>query len=83
MQGQLLADVDAPWNAMMAAAIIYVLPPIAPLFALRRYVPAGPTMGEVKRRVRQAASMTPRIRSPFGAIANSWNGSDGHSSPVP
>ena len=37
-QGQLFADVDAPWNAMMAAAIIYVLPPIALLFVLRRYV---------------------------------------------
>ena len=48
MQGQLLADVDAPWNAMMAAAIIYVLLPIALLFALRRYVAAGLTIGEVK-----------------------------------
>jgi len=48
MQGQLFADTDAPWNAMMAAAIIYVLPPIALLFALRRYVAAGPTMGDVK-----------------------------------
>ena len=37
-QGQLFVDTDAPWNAMMAAAIIYVLPPIALLFALRRYV---------------------------------------------
>ena len=34
--------------AMMAAAIIYVLPPIALLFALRRYVTAGLTMGGVK-----------------------------------
>ena len=46
-QGQLFADVDAPWNAMMAAAIIYVLPPIVLLFALRRYVVAGLTMAEV------------------------------------
>lgn len=37
-QGQLFADIDAEWNAMMAAAIIYVLPPIALFFALRRYV---------------------------------------------
>jgi multiple sugar transport system permease protein len=37
-QGQLFVDTDAPWNAMMAAGIIYVLPPIALLFALRRYV---------------------------------------------
>jgi ABC-type glycerol-3-phosphate transport system permease component len=33
---------------MMAAAILYVLPPIALLFALRRYVAAGLTMGDVK-----------------------------------
>jgi len=46
-QGQLFADVDAPWNAMMAAAIIYVLPPIALLFALRRYVVGGLTMGRI------------------------------------
>jgi multiple sugar transport system permease protein len=44
MQGQLFSDTDAPWNAMMAAAIIYVLPPIALLFALRRYVAASLTM---------------------------------------
>jgi hypothetical protein len=46
-QGQLFADVDAEWNAMMAAAIIYVLPPIALLFALRRYVAASLTMAEI------------------------------------
>jgi len=27
-QSQLFGDADAPWNAMMAAAIIYALPPI-------------------------------------------------------
>ena len=43
-QGQLLADTDAPWNAMMAAAIIYVLPPLALLFALRRHVAASLAM---------------------------------------
>jgi multiple sugar transport system permease protein len=48
MQGQLFADVDAPYNAMMAAGIIYVLPPIALLFALRRYVVAGLTMDGIK-----------------------------------
>ena len=37
-QGQVLYDIDAPYNSMMAAAVIYVLPPIALLFALRRYV---------------------------------------------
>jgi multiple sugar transport system permease protein len=43
-QGQLFTDTDAPWNAMMAAAIIYVLPPIVLLFALRRYVAASLSM---------------------------------------
>jgi multiple sugar transport system permease protein len=43
-QSQSFADVDAEWNAMMAAAIIYVLPPIALLFALRRYVAASLSM---------------------------------------
>ena len=43
-QGQLFTDTDAPWNAMMAAAVLYVLPPIALLFALRRYVVASLTM---------------------------------------
>jgi multiple sugar transport system permease protein len=47
-QGQLFADVDAAYNAMMAAAIIYVLPPIALLFALRRYVVAGLTLEGVR-----------------------------------
>jgi multiple sugar transport system permease protein len=47
-QGQLFSDTDAPWNAMMAAAIIYVLPPIALLFALRRYVVASLTMSEFR-----------------------------------
>jgi multiple sugar transport system permease protein len=42
-QGLLFTDNDAPWNAMMAAAIIYVLPPVAVLFALRRYVAASLT----------------------------------------
>jgi len=43
-QGQLFTDNDAPWNAMMAAAIIYVLPPLAVLFALRRWVAASLAM---------------------------------------
>jgi multiple sugar transport system permease protein len=43
-QGQLFSDRDAPWNAMMAAAILYVLPPMALLFALRRYVMASLAM---------------------------------------
>lgn len=41
MQGQLFADTDAPWNAMMAAAIVYALPPLALFFALHRYIAGG------------------------------------------
>ena len=40
-QGQLFTDTDAPWNAMMAAAIIYALPPFAIFCALRRHIAAG------------------------------------------
>ncbi len=47
IQGQLFTDNDAPWNAMMAAVIIYVLPPMVLLFALRRHVAASLTMGDV------------------------------------
>jgi multiple sugar transport system permease protein len=48
MQGHLFEDPDAAWNAMMAAAIIYSLPPIVIFFALRRYMAAGLTMGGLK-----------------------------------
>jgi multiple sugar transport system permease protein len=44
VQGQLFVDVDAEWNAMMAAGIIYILPPIVLLLALRKYVAASLTM---------------------------------------
>ena len=47
VQGQLFSDSDAPWNAMMAAVIIYVLPPVALLFAVRRHVASSLTMGDV------------------------------------
>ena len=40
LQGHLFEDPDAAWNAMMAAAILYALPPIAVFYALRRYVVA-------------------------------------------
>ncbi|HTZ37178.1 MAG TPA: carbohydrate ABC transporter permease [Stellaceae bacterium] len=39
---------EAPWNYMMALAIVYALPPIAIFYALRRYMTAGLTMGGVK-----------------------------------
>jgi multiple sugar transport system permease protein len=47
-QGQLFTDADAPYNAMMAAAVLYVLPPIALLLALRRYVVASLTIAGVE-----------------------------------
>jgi multiple sugar transport system permease protein len=47
-QGDVFVDIDANWNAMMAAAIIYVLPPIALLFVLRRYVAASLAMAGAK-----------------------------------
>ncbi len=39
---------EAPWNYMMATAIIYSLPPIVIFYALRRYMAAGLTRGAVK-----------------------------------
>jgi multiple sugar transport system permease protein len=39
---------EAPWNYMMAIALIYSLPPIAIYFALRRFMVAGLTVGGVK-----------------------------------
>ncbi len=48
-QGQLFEDVDAPWNAMMAAAIVYVLPPIALVVVLRRYVAASLSLDALNR----------------------------------
>jgi multiple sugar transport system permease protein len=47
-QAAIFDDNDAPWNAMMAAGIIYALPPFAILFALRRYIAAGLTIGAAK-----------------------------------
>ena len=46
-QAQLFVDVDAAWNAMMAAAILYALPPVVLFFALGRYVAAGLRRGAV------------------------------------
>jgi multiple sugar transport system permease protein len=39
---------EAPWNYMMAIAIVYSLPPIVVYFALRRFMVAGLAMGGVK-----------------------------------
>jgi multiple sugar transport system permease protein len=39
---------EAPWNEMMAAAILYALPPIVIFLALRRLMTAGLTGGAVR-----------------------------------
>jgi multiple sugar transport system permease protein len=39
---------EAPWNYMMATALVYALPPIAIYYALRRYMVAGLALGGVK-----------------------------------
>jgi multiple sugar transport system permease protein len=39
---------DSPWNYMVAAALVYSLPPIVIFFGLRRYMAAGLTIGSVK-----------------------------------
>jgi multiple sugar transport system permease protein len=45
---QFLNSDVAPWNYMMATAIIYALPPIATYYAFRGRMSAGLTMGGVK-----------------------------------
>ncbi len=45
---QFLNSDEAPWNLMMATAIIYALPPIATYYAFRKRMTAGLTMGGVK-----------------------------------
>jgi multiple sugar transport system permease protein len=39
---------EAPWNYMMATAIVYAVPPLAIYYAFRRRMAAGLTMGGVK-----------------------------------
>jgi len=39
---------EAPWNYMMAAALIYSLPPIVIFYALRRFMAAGLTRGAIR-----------------------------------
>jgi multiple sugar transport system permease protein len=40
---------EAPWNYMMALAIVYALPPIAVFYALRRFIVAGLALGGARR----------------------------------
>jgi len=39
---------EAPWNYMMAMAILYSLPPVVVFYALRRYIAAGLMRGALK-----------------------------------
>jgi multiple sugar transport system permease protein len=45
---QFINSDEAPWNYMMATAIVYALPPIAIYYAFRGRMTAGLTMGGVK-----------------------------------
>ena len=45
---QFFDDDDAPYNYMMAMAILYSLPPIAAFYALRRFMATGLTTGGMK-----------------------------------
>jgi multiple sugar transport system permease protein len=45
---QFLNSDEAPWNYMMATAVVYALPPIATYYMFRRKMSAGLTMGGVK-----------------------------------
>jgi multiple sugar transport system permease protein len=44
---QFFDDDDAPWNYMMAIAVVYSLPPIAIFYALRRYMASGLAAGGI------------------------------------
>jgi multiple sugar transport system permease protein len=39
---------ESPWNYMMAASIVYALPPIVIFYALRRYIATGLTRGAIR-----------------------------------
>ena len=45
---QFLNSDEAPWNYMMATAIVYAVPPIAIYYVSRRFMTSGLTMGGVK-----------------------------------
>ncbi len=46
--GKFLNSDEAPWNYLMAASIVFALPPLAIYYVFRRYMSAGLTMGGVK-----------------------------------
>jgi multiple sugar transport system permease protein len=46
--GKFLNSDEAPWNYLMAAAIMYAIPPLVIYYAFRRKMSSGLTMGGVK-----------------------------------
>ena len=46
--GKFLNSDEAPWNYLMAAAILYAIPPIVIYYSFRRKMSSGLTMGGVK-----------------------------------
>lgn len=46
--GKFLNSDEAPWNYLMAASIVFALPPLVIYYIFRRYMSAGLTMGGVK-----------------------------------
>ena len=46
--GKFLVGDEAPWNYLMAAAIIYAVPPLLIYYGVRRRMSGGLTMGGVK-----------------------------------
>lgn len=46
--GFFLATDDAPWNLLMATAVVYAVPPAVLYYAVRRYMVTGLTAGGVK-----------------------------------
>ena len=46
--GKFLNSDEAPWNYLMAASIVFALPPLVIYYIFRRYMSAGLTMGGVR-----------------------------------
>jgi multiple sugar transport system permease protein len=46
--GKFLVGDEAPWNYLMAAAIVYAIPPLLIYYGFRRKMHGGLTMGGVK-----------------------------------
>jgi multiple sugar transport system permease protein len=46
--GKFLVGDEAPWNYLMAAAIIYAIPPLLIYYGFRRKMSGGLTMGGIK-----------------------------------